>query len=225
MKKPPIQPLRGEIIARKCPVCGHHELGLMATDGSFHPLEPGMLVQVLPLSPGPGVFSDVSSVGTQLHESAEDEANLIPWIPEPVKGIRELRLKYGVLIPEQAPDQSIDAAAYKAAYLHKLEMLIQEEKGVPIPVLLDRFFTAPHLATGNPKDIAFAMWEELDEVRAPVENIRNWLNHGDATILRKTGDAGIKEDQGISPPGPPAIIKELKALSLEEFLALLTATS
>ena len=39
-------PASGTISARKCPCCGHHEIGMTAEDGSFRPLRPGMDVEI-----------------------------------------------------------------------------------------------------------------------------------------------------------------------------------
>jgi len=39
-------PQAGTISARKCPACGHHEVGMTAKDGSFTPLRPGMGVEI-----------------------------------------------------------------------------------------------------------------------------------------------------------------------------------
>jgi len=197
----------------------------MTVAGVFHPLKPGTLVQVFPVSPPPESITPFPIPENPLHGPDENAEDLKPWVPDPVKRIKKLRLKYGVMIPENLPAHTIDATLYKAAYLHKLEMLIEREKDTPLAVILDRFFTAPHLASGNPKDIAVSMWEELDEVRAPLEHIRDWLNHGDETSFGKTADLKKKEDPGTSPAGPPDMSKELEALTLEDFLSLLTGTS
>lgn len=225
LEKPEHRPLVGKIAERSCPACGHHEIGLMTVDGTFHPLKPGTLVQVFPASPYPESVTPFPIPENPFNGPDEDAKDLKPWVPDPVKGIKKLRLKYGVLIPENLSEHTFDAAVYKVAYLHKLEMLIERENAIPLPVILDRFFTAPHLASGNPKDIAVSMWKELDEVRTPVNHIRDWLNHGDEASLGKTADLKKKEDQGASPPGPLDMRKELNALTLEDFLSLLTGTS
>ena len=105
-----------------------------------------------------------------------------------------------------------------AAFLAKLQRLIEEESDIPIPVLLDRFFAAPNLAAGNPRQIAEAMWRELDEVKRPVDLMNAWLERQDeesfAAMIHpcqqdKTDHELICDED---------IIKELEALSFEEFL-------
>jgi len=49
-------PVIGNITSRRCPTCGHHEVGVTSKNNAFHPLKPGTLVQVLegepPETPG-----------------------------------------------------------------------------------------------------------------------------------------------------------------------------
>ncbi|MBL7213890.1 MAG: hypothetical protein ISS61_16075 [Desulfobacteraceae bacterium] len=46
----------GVITSRRCPTCGHHEVGVTSKNNVFHPLKPGTLVQALegepPETPG-----------------------------------------------------------------------------------------------------------------------------------------------------------------------------
>ncbi len=37
----------GEVTARKCDCCGHHEIGITTDDGEYIPLKPGMIVQII----------------------------------------------------------------------------------------------------------------------------------------------------------------------------------
>ncbi|HDZ24092.1 MAG TPA: hypothetical protein ENH70_06090 [Desulfobacteraceae bacterium] len=225
MKKSQEQPLLGKITTRICPTCGHHEIGLMTIDGSFHPLKPGSMAQVFPLSLPQEPETSPDPVKIQYGNVHEYTAEMKAWAPEPVRKIRTLRLKYGVFLPENTPEHTIDISLYKAAFLRKLEMLLAQEKEIPVAVILDRFFTAPHLASGDSRQIAQSMWEELDEIRRPVADISDWLNRGDEASLGKTDTPEKKEDRGMSPPSPPGLRDELQALTLEDFLSLLTDTS
>jgi len=38
--------IKGVIRARKCKVCGHHEMGIITKEGDYLPLKPGMRVEV-----------------------------------------------------------------------------------------------------------------------------------------------------------------------------------
>jgi hypothetical protein len=93
---------------------------------------------------------------------------------------------------------------------------------VPLPVILDRFFNAPHLASGDPKEIAEALWRELKEIREPALAVGKWLDNGDSDALHSfttaEGPNGLPLD-GVS--SQEDLIREQEALSLEEFLELL----
>jgi hypothetical protein len=97
------------------------------------------------------------------------------WVPEPLKGDRRMRMKYGVTIPEQMASVPLTGTIYESAYRQKMQVLLEREVHVPVAVLLDRFFVAPHLASGEPRDMVNNMWEELEEIRRPVERVTAWL--------------------------------------------------
>jgi hypothetical protein len=46
-KAQPHLPIRGVVKARKCPHCGHHEIGIITEAGDFMALNPGMKIAVL----------------------------------------------------------------------------------------------------------------------------------------------------------------------------------
>ena len=214
--------LSGMITSRKCPACGHHEIGFTTGDGTFLPLKPGDLIQVLKDSE----ISPDSTGSTLLHKSGmeENDAGQIQqkiWIPDPVKGDKTLRLKYGVMVKEPFVNQEISGEIYRAAYLEKLRRLIEKEITLPIPVILDRFFTAPHLASGNPREVAEAMWRDLDEVKAPVLSVRQWLDQQDEeshiNMILPRSEADL-DDHPVSTDQQQ---KELEELTFEEFLEIL----
>jgi hypothetical protein len=55
------------------------------------------------------------------------------------------------------------------------------EAQTPIALILDRTFSAPHLASGDPKAIAAALWSELDEIRRPAILMERWIEGPDAS--------------------------------------------
>jgi hypothetical protein len=55
-------------------------------------------------------------------------------------------------------------------------------------VNLGRFFTAPHLASGNPRQIAQAMWRDLEEVQRRVVLVSEWLEKQDEGSLAEMID-------------------------------------
>lgn len=237
----------GIVTSRVCPQCGHHEVGFTTREGEYHPLRPGMLIQVLEeektlpshggegdaigdltssdASPGPSeaaprILSERSyEPPDQPGEEGGSETHV--WVPAPVRGDPLLRLKYGVRIGEDPRGGDISPEAYQKAYVNKLRQLIEREVHIPWAVILDRFFAAPHLAEGEPKQIAKAMWEELDEVKEPVWRVRDWLLRQDSESLAKMIHPRSKEDLEDRPADNDALKGELNGLSLEEFLEML----
>ncbi len=110
---------------------------------------------------------------------------------------------------------------YRFAYLGKLERLIEKEIHTPIAVLLDRFFTAPHLAAGNPMQITEAMWRELEEIRRPVQLVTEWLEKQDEETLNKLVHPVAQKELDKPPVSEAEQNNELEELSLGEFLELL----
>jgi hypothetical protein len=216
-------PLTGVVTSRKCPTCGHHEVGITTKNGTFYPLRPGSLIQVLENLPHEGLEFDAPvSPLAESPKAVETVPEDKPWVPGPAKGYRTLRLKYGVMITESGLlGGQIDGSAYQKAYLEKLRRLIEKEIHIPLAVILDQYFSAPHLASGSPGEIAFALFHELEEIREPVEAVKTWLENPCADsannlIFSKTEatlDETVADDETLR--------IELHALSLEEFLGLL----
>lgn len=210
--------LTGTVSSRKCPLCGHHEVGVVLGDGSFYPLRPGMTIHLA--SPEHGFHAgEVPEMGVSPEEPEQVGSRL--WVPEPLRGDKVLRKKYGVLVNECLVRGRMSADIYDASFVAKLERLIAGERHIPLPVILDRFFTAPNLASGNPLQIAEAMWQELEEVRKPALLVRQWLEKADPESLsemirpKKAGTIGQEHADD------EAVMKELNELSLEEFLEML----
>lgn len=215
-------PLIGIVASRECPTCGHHEVGLTTPDGNFHPLKPGTLVQALE---HPDVEGNLSSERRQPSgESHQDDTDELvynrPWVPDPVKCYPSLRLKYGVFVDENTESSSMTKELYQAAYLEKLQRLIANEIYIPLAVILDRFFNTPHLASGSPKQMAFAMWDELEEVRQPIDTVKAWIDNPDDESIAGLIQAGPDEDIG-EVPSDEQIKEELAQMDLEKFLSLL----
>ena len=212
----------GIVTSRECPMCGHHEIGYITQDGVFHPLKPGTRIQALG-GPQDVVVPEMDSSDFQIvpDEEAVDRSQYKVWIPEPLSGIQRCRLKYGVLIEETSFAEEISRAAYASAYLEKLQRLIEKEIHIPVAALLDRYFASPHLATGDSRQIAGALWQELDEIKDPVALVEGWLEKRDEESVKKmiypVSEEGLV-DQLVSEEEQH---KELEDLSLEEFLELL----
>jgi len=215
-------PLIGVVTPRKCPTCGHHEMGLTTEDGAFHAFKPGALIQILDDNPiqVPGEENHEETPGDSF-QAGETEVQYRPWVPDPLKGDRALRLKYGVMVKEDLDPGQMNGKIFEAAYIEKLRRLIERETFTPIAVILDRFFVSPHLASGNPRQIALNMWVELEEVRRPVELVKAWLESPNEERLMDLIRPGSSNDLGGSPAGRAELKDELKRLSLEEFLDLL----
>jgi hypothetical protein len=212
----------GIVTSRKCPSCGHHEVGYETVDGRFVPLRHGDRIAVLPVYPAQAVpFGPLKPDETAVHLEEKDPAPWAPWIPEPLRSDRNLCRKYGVLVDRALLQEEMSPALYETAYRQKLRRLIEKEAYTPLSVILDRFFAAPHLASGDARHAADAMWNELDEIRAPVTWMTAWLlDKSDASLMKmihpKTradlkGDI-LSDDQ---------LKEELDRMSLEDFLEAL----
>jgi len=209
----------GIITSRKCPTCGHHEVGYETEDGTFFPLRPGDRI---------GIFSQpgVPDAGQQkaehsesvIEQKEEDPAKWAPWVPEPLRCSRTLCRKYGVLIDKTFIEGDISPALYEMAYRQRLQRLIEKEVYTPLSVILDRFFVAPHLASGDSKQVADALWEELDEIRAPVTWVSAWLQRRDDASLSKMIHPMTTNDLKGNMPSDDQLRDELIQMSLEDFL-------
>jgi len=241
--------MKGIITARTCPRCGHHEIGFISGDGVFHPLKPGTVVQVMEASDerdlgeglniAPGVMNVAHfSVGPdsvrpptdsetlieipQRPQEIEEEASQYEiWVPETLAGDRRFRLKYGVMVKLGTNFDEMTPDAYRMAYMLKLQHLIEKEGYVSIAVILDRFLASPHLASGSSKEIAEAMWDELDEIKAPVFCVTAWLDEQTDEALAGLVQPVPREELENIPVDETSAIGEFEALSLEDFLEML----
>jgi hypothetical protein len=222
MKEEHLGPIKGVVTSRKCPLCGHNEIGYTTPDAKFHALKPGAFVHVSEMpGPVPQPMQAGPSLEDTLAERGEDQGVYKPWVPEPLKQNKKLRLKFGVMVEESAPGRPMTRDRYRLGFLRKIEKLIEREVRTPLPVILDRFFAAPHLASGNPRQIAQAMWRELEEVQRPVVLVSEWLEKQDQRSLADMIDHQFTEEFAREPASEEELRKELEALSLGEFLEML----
>lgn len=197
-------------------------MGYTTEDGVFYPLKPGVQIQILD---GPEVA--LPTAEAQVYDSAATEEEQVDpsqikvWVPDPAKGDKRLRLKYGVLVKRPSLVGQMSGELYRLAYLGKLERLIEKEIHTPVAVILDRFFTAPHLAAGNPMQITEAMWHELEEIRRPAQRVTEWLEKQDEETLNRFIYPFTRQDLDDQPISEAEQKKELEELTLEEFLELL----
>ena len=216
-------PFSGTVTARNCPTCGHHEIGLVSENGVFRPLRTGTRVVIMD-EMEPAKIPTQGSVVPETCESREEPSQTLEgryWVPEPLKGDRRLRLKYGVVIQKEFGSVPVTEHIYESAYMQKLSYLLENEVNIPIAVILDRFFVAPHLASGESRDIVNNMWEELEEIRQPVEQVSQWLKEPDEKTLQLLLQPGAVENLEKQPVSEEAAMEELRVLDLEDFLALL----
>jgi hypothetical protein len=222
VKEEHLGPIIGMVASRKCPLCGHSEIGYTTPDGEFRALKPGALVQVSEMpEPVPQPTQTGPSLEDTLTGQGEDQGVYKAWVPEPLKRNKKLRLKFGVMAKESVLGGPMTGDRYRSSFLRKLEKLIEREVHSPLPVILDRFFTAPHLASGNPRQIAQAMWRELEEVQRPVVLVSEWLEKQDQRSLAEMIDPRFAEASAEEPASEEQLRKELEALSLVEFLETL----
>ncbi|RPJ21709.1 MAG: hypothetical protein EHM26_03195 [Desulfobacteraceae bacterium] len=219
MKQETKDSILGRVTSRECPLCGHHEIGFVTQDGEFHSLSPGSFIRVLepPSQVGPVRDKLETPIPTEMEEQGRDRL----WVPEPLRGDKVLRLKYSVLVKKHLFKGEMLGELYELAYLEKLEKLIEKVLDVPLAVVLDRFFSAPHLASGDSRQIAEAMYRELDEIKRPVELMRGWLERREDRRLAELIAPKAIEALGREPAEDGQVEKELEGLTLEEFLEML----
>jgi len=212
--------MTGMVASRSCPQCGHHEVGFVTENGAFHPLRPGTLIQI---SEPPSSFEADEEKGpeTLLQMDGTEQIAYRIWVPEPLRGDKLLRVKHSVMVKEHLFKGEMSGGLYELAYVEKLERLIEKVLDIPLPIILDRFFTAPHLASGNPRQIAEAMYRELDEIKRPAVLMRNWLERRDAERLEELIALKSMKDLGQEPADDETVKKELENLTLEEFIEML----
>jgi hypothetical protein len=128
---------------------------------------------------------------------------------------------YGVMVKAHLFKGEMSEGLYEFAYVEKLERLIEKALDVPLPVLLDRFFNAPQLASGDPRQIAAALYRELDEIKRPVALVRNWLESRDDQSLVELIAPKCVKDLDREPAEDAQVETELEALTFEEFIGML----
>ena len=216
-------PFSGTVTARNCPTCGHHEIGLISENGVFRPLRTGTRVVIMD-EMEPAQIPTQGSVVPATCETRGEPAQTLEgryWVPEPLKGDRRLRLKYGVVIQKEFGSVPVTEHIYESAYMQKLSYLLENEVNIPIAVILDRFFVAPHLASGESRDMANNMWEELEEIRQPVEEVTQWLKEPDEKTLQLLLQPSAVENLEKQPVSEETALEEQRTLELEDFLELL----
>jgi hypothetical protein len=138
-----------------------------------------------------------------------------------LKGNQKLRVKYGVMVRERIAIKGVTGAEYRSAFLRKIEKLIEQEVHTPLPILLNRFFAAPHLASGNLGQISQAMWRELEEIRKPALLVSEWLEKQDQESLSRMIHPKSIAELDEEPVSDKDLEAELQSLTLEEFLEML----
>jgi hypothetical protein len=80
---------------------------------------------------------------------------------------------------------------------------------------------APHLASGESRDIVSNMFEELEEVSQPVEHVKQWIKAPDEKTLQLLVQPGDMKKLESSPISEEEAMEEIRGMELEDFLALL----
>jgi len=224
--------ITGIISTRKCPKCGHHEVGVTTADGSFYPLKPGAYVQVFSFEDQKIKLFPMDQVIQKKEERKEEKkeekkerpstsssSEMIPWLPEILRRNKKLRLKYGVMI--RADEQDMDEDKYRIAFIRKLQGLIEKETYPELAIILDKTFQSPHLASGNTAEITLNLLRDIEEIRKPIELMSSWLKHKTDSALNNLIAPLSKDELTELPVSDKKLAEELEELTLEEFLELL----
>ena len=130
-------------------------------------------------------------------------------------------MKYGVLADPGLNKDVITGEIYRNAYLEKLKFLIGKEKDTPLPIILDRFFSAPELAGGTPRHIAESLYKEIDGIKSPVLKISEWIDKRDEENIEKFIYPESIEKFDNDPISDDLLTEEFNKLTLEEFFKML----
>ena len=148
-------------------------------------------------------------------------SHMAVWVPEPLKNDKRLRCKYGVFYNRELIDGEMSSAVYEVAYKKKIQYLIEKERYAPLPVILDQFFGAPNLATGEPEEIVQALWDELDEIRTPAGYVCDWIdNQNNENLMKMIHPRSIEEMENDAVTYEH-IKNELTEITLQEFFETL----
>jgi hypothetical protein len=145
--------------------------------------------------------------------------DMIPWLPEPLRRDKRLRLKYGVMV--KADERDMNEERYRIAFIRKLQGLIEKETYPDLAIILDDAFQSPHLVAGNSAEITSNILRDIDEIRRPLELMLNWLRDKTETTLNKLLTPLSLHELSGTPASDKELIKELNSLTLKEFLKLL----
>jgi len=216
--------LTGIISTRKCPECGHHEVGITTADGNFYPLKPGTYVQVFSFDEKIKPFPTDRIIQTKEEKveekiSVSSHSEMIPWLPNILRRNKRLRLKYGVMV--RSDELDMDENKYKTAFIRKLQGLIEKETYPDLAIILDKIFQSPHLASGNTAEITLNLLRDIEEVRKPIELMSLWLKNKTESALLNLIAPLSKNELIEIPVSDEKLSKELEELTLEEFLKLL----
>ncbi|MFC1863070.1 hypothetical protein ACFL1Z_03870 [Thermodesulfobacteriota bacterium] len=217
-----IRPAAGSITTRKCPTCGHHEVGFTTNDGVFHPFKEGDFVQVIDrsvISGSPPMNNDLPQTETTRLEDMFN--NMEVWIPEPLRNDKLLRCKFGVYYDREPAGGKMSSAVYEVAFKLKIQYLLEKEIYTPLPVILDQFFGAPNLANGETEEIAQALWDELEEIRRPAGYVCDWIENQNNDNLARMIHPRVIEEMKDVPVSDEQIKQELSEITLEDFFEML----
>jgi len=117
------------------------------------------------------------------------DSSTVPWAPWFALDDACAMAVYGVRLPKEALEKGLTSELYSNLYLYKLVHLLEQWDGEPIPVLLDRYFTAPYLGAGEPQQVLLDMWQNLDEIRKPVGDVMKLIESGKPISLLETSKA------------------------------------
>ncbi len=210
--------IKGTVTSRICSKCGHHEIGIITSEGEFIPLRPGMQVQVIEEIP---VKENGAGSEIEPEQKIKDsDVELRPWLPYEFRKNKNLRLKYGVLIKKN--EEILDEEGYKKAFIRKIQSLIEKENFPQLAVILDKFYQSPHLAAGNSAEITLNLIRDIDEIRRPIILMGKWLNDKNKENFSKLLEPFTEKDLVDEVPSDKDLLKELLSLTLEDFFKLLT---
>lgn len=185
----------------RCTKCGNEDIFLISQDGELIHLKDGMELY-LPREVPPRIEQRQGLKESYSEPSSEE---LEAWAPSFSLKDKALMCIFGVMAPKGLFDTLIRPEDYSMLYLSKIKGLLEKWDGEPLPVLFDKYFTAPYIGAGEPSQVLLHMWQELEEIRRPVIEMELVLKKGEGVM-----PLGEKERSELK--------QLLEGLTLETFL-------
>jgi hypothetical protein len=172
---------RARFFELRCNKCGQPQFVLVTQDLEIVGVHNGLEV-FIPSNDSCGTFNKepICSRNQTLNTVDTHDTDALPWAPDFALNSPCAMAVYGVRLPKDAFQKGFTSELYSNQYIQKVIHLLEQWEGEPLPVLFDRFFTAPYLGAGEPQQVLLDMWQQLEELRRPVAEVARLIDSGES---------------------------------------------